>query len=326
MKKISSVIFSTVIAVVVSGNASSNEMTSTGVITSDKSSWAPPSTDKAVAENQAKSSEKYKAFKTISVEVIDKVATLTINHPPINLFDLKLIIEMNSAAGQLAKDDDVNVVVIQSADPKFFIAHADVNLLLARGRTTPSANEPESFFHAMTEQFRLMPKATIGKLDGIARGGGLELLAALDMRFCSIENTVVGQPEIALGLIPGGGGSSRWPRIMGTARALELNLSGLAFDCTLAERYGMVNRGMPADELDGFVDTLASRIASYSPASVQNIKNIAYDERPIKEVLRTEAKAITASARSKFTLEAMQEFVDNDSQSRANELRAISAE
>ena len=81
MKKLSSVIFSTVIAVVVSGNASSNEMTTTEVITSDKSSWAPPSTDKAVAENQAKSSEKYKAFKAISVEVIDSVATLTINHP-----------------------------------------------------------------------------------------------------------------------------------------------------------------------------------------------------------------------------------------------------
>ena len=126
-------------------------------------------------------------FDAINIELKNRVAWLTINHPPINLFDMQLISEMDAAGAQLAEDDAVGAVVIQSADPDFFIAHADVKLILDIAGQDQQDSDGTSFFHVMTERFRTMPKATIGKINGVARGGGLELLAALDMRFCSLE-------------------------------------------------------------------------------------------------------------------------------------------
>jgi enoyl-CoA hydratase/carnithine racemase len=265
----------------------------------------------------------YEDFKSISIEFRDRVAWLTINNPPVNMFDLTLVGEMYKAGGMLAQDDDVSVVVLQSADPDFFIAHADLNLLIAKSETEPSDEDANSFFHGMTEIYRLMPKVTIGKLDGIARGGGLEILAACDMRFCSIENTTVGQPEIILGIIPGGGGSTRWPRMIGTGRALELLLNGTDLDGPIAERYGMVNRALPAAELDEFVDKMALRIASYSTFSIAALKELAYDEAPLADVMRKEAVAVSNASRTDIAKAAMREFLDTDSQSRANELKPI---
>ena len=265
----------------------------------------------------------YDQFTSLNIEVRDRVAWMSINNPPINLFDLTLIGEVLAAGGQLAEDDNVSVVVMQSADPEIFIAHADVNLLLEINESEPSPGDVNSLFHAMTELYRLMPKLTIGKLDGIARGGGLEILAALDMRFCSIENTVIGQPEILAGLVPGGGGSSRWPRIIGTARALEINMSGVDIDGPMAERYGMFNRAIPAAELSDYVDRLALHIASHSPTSIRLLKEIAYDQRPIEDVLQGESIALSTVARLDSTKATLTYFLANNGQSRENVLSPI---
>jgi len=248
----------------------------------------------------------YSDLTAINIEIDNHVAWLTINHPPINLFDITLMSEMNTVGERLAADDDVRVVVLQSADPDFFIAHADVKLIQNIADTDPIDDPDSSFFHAMTERFRVMPKPTIGKINGIARGGGLELLAALDMRFCSLENTVLGQPEITVGIIPGGGGSSRWPRLIGYARAMELMLGGADIDAKTAEHYGIVNRALPSADLDSFVDALAARIASYPPHAAGRIKHVGQSEGTLEETLYAEHRAFMESARHPSALAAME--------------------
>jgi enoyl-CoA hydratase/carnithine racemase len=162
----------------------------------------------------------YRQYECLRVRV-DGVATVTIDHPPINLFDLALIQEMDRVGRELEADDAVRVAVFQSADPEFFIAHADVALIQTLPTTVPPKATRLGLFHAMVDRFRTMPKATIGKIEGRARGGGSEFLLSLDMRFGAIGRAVLAQPEVALGIIPGGSGTQRLPRLVGRARALE---------------------------------------------------------------------------------------------------------
>lgn len=262
----------------------------------------------------------YGDFSTLRVEVLDRVAWLTIDHPPINLFDMALIGEMTEVGTRLAADAEVGAVVLQSADPDFFIAHADVMLIQTITDSDPADDPPSSFFHAMTEQFRLMPKPTIGKIAGIARGGGLELLAALDMRFCSLERTTLSQPEVTVGIIPGGGGSTRWPRLIGHGRAMELMIGGNDFDGATAERFGMVNRAMPLSELDIFVENFAKRVASFPPHAVALIKKVSLHQDRLQETLDFEHRAFMESARHPEAVVAMQIFMENGGQTRAAEL------
>ena len=259
-------------------------------------------------------------FSALRIEVVERVAWLTIDHPPINLFDGTLMSEMDRAGQWLAGEEDVHVVVIQSADADFFIAHADVELIQAAAEADPADDPPSSFFHAMTERFRAMPKPVIGKIDGIARGGGLELLAALDMRFCSLENTTLAQPEITLGIAPGGGGPSRWPRLIGTARAMELMLSGADIDGATAERYGMVNRALPRAELNGFVRALATRIAAFPPHAAGLIKAIGQHEGDLDDRLAAETDAFFTSARHPAARRAMRAFMERGGQTRDAEM------
>jgi enoyl-CoA hydratase/carnithine racemase len=160
----------------------------------------------------------YQQYECLTVRVDGGVATVTIDHPPINLFDLALIQEMDRVGRELEADDAVRVAVFQSADPEFFIAHADVALIQTLPTTVPPKPTRLGLFHAMVDRFRTMPKATIGKVEGRARGGGSEFLLSLDMRFGAIGRAVLAQPEVALGIIPGGSGTQRLPRLIGRAR------------------------------------------------------------------------------------------------------------
>jgi enoyl-CoA hydratase/carnithine racemase len=248
----------------------------------------------------------------LAVEIADRVAWVTINHPPLNLLDGKLGQALATVARDLAEDPQVGAVVVQSADPDFFVAHGDVNSILAMADGW-SDSAP---FQAILDQFRQMPKPTIGKIDGIARGGGLELLAALDMRFCSLENTRLAQPEVPLGIIPGAGGSSRWRRHIGYARALELILSGTDIDGATAEKYGMVNRAMPAAQLDGFVDGLARRIAGFPPQAVALAKRVLRHHGPLADALALEADSYGRAAQEPSAHAAMRRFMAMGGQTR----------
>jgi enoyl-CoA hydratase/carnithine racemase len=206
-------------------------------------------------------------YECLRVRVDDGVATVTIDHPPINLFDVALMRDVDAASRALADDPAVRVVVLESANPDFFIAHADVALI--ERLPAPDTRPTEiGFFHAMVERFRTMPKATIAKVAGIARGGGSELVLSCDMRFGALGRTVLAQPEVALGILPGGGGTQRLPRLVGRARALEIVLGCDDVPADLAERWGYLNRALPPAELDPFVDRLARRIASFPPEAV----------------------------------------------------------
>ena len=166
----------------------------------------------------------YDGYQRIRISLADGICRATIDNPPINLLDVNLILELGRFAGQVASDEDVRVVVVDSADPDFFIAHADITLIQALPRDDTSLHDELTPFHAMLEAFRTMPKATIAVIEGIARGGGSELAMAFDMRFAALGKALLGQPEVALGIIPGGGGTQRLPRLVGRARALEVVL------------------------------------------------------------------------------------------------------
>jgi enoyl-CoA hydratase/carnithine racemase len=128
--------------------------------------------------------------------------------------------------------------------------------------------EPElGFFHAMVDRFRTMPVATIAVIEGIARGGGCELVSSFDLRVATRGRAVFGQPEALVGIIPGGSGTQRLPRLVGRPRALEIVLGGADLDAETADRWGLVNRALPPEQVWPFVDSLAARIASL-PATV----------------------------------------------------------
>ncbi|MFJ2755503.1 enoyl-CoA hydratase/isomerase family protein [Nocardioides sp. NPDC087217] len=214
----------------------------------------------------------------------DGVATVTLDNPPLNLIDGVLLPSLRGFVHRVRKDTSVRVVVFDSADPEFFSAHGDMGYLTdpdalsAATRAAIAAAEdapvPDgmNILQVMSEEVRTLPQVTIGKLAGFARGAGNEFLMYLDMRFAAIGRSGQSQTEALLGILPGGGGTVNLTRLAGRARALELLLGGELVDAELAERYGLVNRALPADELDGFVDELGGRIARLRPEVIAAIK------------------------------------------------------
>lgn len=179
------------------------------------------------------------SFRTLRLEASEGVARVTIDHPPVNLLDALLLEDLDRLSHTLATEPGVRVVVFDSADPEFFIAHADVHGLLGRGDPQAKRRERLSRFAEMTERYRTMDKVTIAVLEGRTRGGGSEFVLALDMRFAARETAIFSQPEVALGIPPGGGATQRLPGLTGRSRALEIILGCEDFDAELAERLRM---------------------------------------------------------------------------------------
>ena len=208
----------------------------------------------------------------LRVDVDGGVAFVTLDHPPVNLFDAVLIGSLGNLAGELADDAEVGAVVVRSADPEFFIAHADLGLIQALPRDRTNRPQQLEFIHVFMERWRTLPQVTIAQLEGRARGGGSEFALSLDLRFGAIGRAILGQPEVAVGILPGGSGTQRLPLLMGRSRALEVVLGCDDFDAELAERYGWINRALPPDEIGPFVDRLARRIAAFPRQAVQLAK------------------------------------------------------
>jgi enoyl-CoA hydratase/carnithine racemase len=198
----------------------------------------------------------------------------TIDAPPVNVMTLPLYQELMAFAAEVAADDSVLAVVLQSADPDFFIAHFDVEVLLRSPMGRPAERSTElNAFHQMCQAFRTMPKATICKVAGRVGGGGSELASSCDMRFGLLGKTIMNQMEVPIGILPGGTGTQRLPRMVGRGRAMEIILGGVDLDAATAERWGWLNRAFAtATELDSYVDGLARRIASFPAPAVRNAK------------------------------------------------------
>ena len=264
------------------------------------------------------------SYSALSVTLKEGVATVTINHPPINLFDLTLIGELDQAGQSLEQNPEVKVVVLESANPEFFIAHADVTEIQQLPPPGGPGTEVLAAFHQVVDRFRTMPKATIAKIEGRCRGGGSELALACDMRFAAIGKAILSQPEVGLGIIPGGGGSTRLPRLVGRARGLEIILGCADFDAELAERYGYINRALPADEIGAFVDDLASQIASFPAETIAIAKEVVTNnDSGIEDALASERESFLRSAHTDSAKQRMAAALSLGLQTEAVEMGEI---
>lgn len=185
--------------------------------------------------------------------------------PPMNLIGPELVRDLVALIRQAEADDTVQVLVFKSADPDHFISHVDVTRIAEyRGYAAELVGEPSLallFRHLSASRL-----VTIAQIEGRVRGAGSEFVLALDMPFAARESAIFGQFEPAFGALPGGGAAQHLVRLMGRGRALEVMLSAEDYDAELAERYGWINRALPAAELDAFVSALAQRIASFPAA------------------------------------------------------------
>ena len=204
-------------------------------------------------------------FTKLRVEKSQGVASITIDNAPVNVLDVPLMSEMRQVLLSLRDDRDTRVIVFQSADPEFFIAHVDMALIDEPDAFDELARDaPEGLnpFQAFGELLREQPQVTIVKLAGLARGGGAEFVAAADMSFAAKGSAGLAQCEALMGITPGGGATQYLSSRMTRGRALEIILGGDLIDASTAERYGWINRALPDAELDGFVDRLARNIAN----------------------------------------------------------------
>jgi enoyl-CoA hydratase/carnithine racemase len=216
---------------------------------------------------------------------------VTLNNPPINLYDQQLVEHLQALTEQLENDDEVNIVVFDSADPDYFIAHIDltgIDKFSLEPGPTGLAPWPDLVSRWQSASF-----VTVGLLRGRARGVGSEFLQALDIRFASREKAVLSQIEVGTGVIPGGGGLERLPLLIGRARALEVIIGADDFDADTAALYGWVNRAIPDVEIEGFVERFAMRVASFDHKLIAAVKDIVNHrvERPTNEqIIATQNK------------------------------------
>lgn len=263
-------------------------------------------------------------FEHISTRFDQGVLFATLSCPPINVMTLPFYEELVAFTAEVEADAEVRVLVLESADADFFIAHFDVEVLLAIDVSEPAERSEElNPFHQMCERLRTMPKATIAKIAGRVGGGGSELVSSCDMRFGALETTRISQMEVAVGILPGGTGTQRLPRLVGPGRALEIILGCDDLDAATAERWGYLNRALPAFELGRFVDALAYRIAGFPAEALalakQSVNNAM--ELPLREGLVEEAYLFQQTLRTAPAQRRMKRFLEIGGQTREGELR-----
>ena len=199
---------------------------------------------------------------------------VTFDHPPLNIFGPETIPQLNEIITALETDEQVKVVVFDSAVDGFFLTHYD--FLASPEETTSLPPGPTGLAQLPDLLVRLSraPVVSIVSVRGRATGVGSELALASDMRFASREKAIFSQFEVGVGLVPGGGPMARLPRLIGRGRALEVLLGADDIPGDLAELYGYVNRALPDAELDAFVDALATRISSFDKQTIADTKRL----------------------------------------------------
>jgi enoyl-CoA hydratase/carnithine racemase len=211
-------------------------------------------------------------FETLKVRKESAVLFADIAAPPMNLLGPALVRDLVSLMRQAEADSDLKVLVFRSADPDYFIPHVDVTRI-QQYREQAAKLTGEASIALMFRYLSASHLVTIAQIEGRVRAAGSEFVLACDMRFAARESAIFAQPESAFGVVPGGGGVQHLARLMGRARALEVMLSARDYDAELAERYGWINRALPAKELGEFVKSLAHRIAKFPAGSLAAVKN-----------------------------------------------------
>ncbi|QIG93437.1 enoyl-CoA hydratase/isomerase family protein [Bradyrhizobium sp. 6(2017)] len=199
---------------------------------------------------------------------------VTFDLPPLNIFGPIEIPKLETIIKSIETDERVKVVVFDSAIEGFFLTHYDFLAKLEETTSLPLGATGLQPLPDMLARLSRAPVVSIASIRGRATGVGSELALASDLRFASREKAILSQWEVGAGLVPGGGPMARLPRLMGRGRALEVLLGADDIDGDLAQLYGYVNRSLPDSELDGFVDALAMRIASFDKQAIADTKRL----------------------------------------------------
>lgn len=216
-------------------------------------------------------------YQMLHFNIKNGVVNITLDNAPVNTLSGKLIKELKQLLHDLSTDKNVKVIIFDSINPDFFIAHVDIHILEEQAileELGKAAPEGLNIFQAVGEMLREQPQITIVKLKGIARGGGAEFVAAADMSFASLEKGKLSQCEALMGIIPGGGATQYLSSKMTRGRALEVILGADLFDAATAESYGWINRAIPDAEIDTFVDRLAQNMANLPEGVIETTKKV----------------------------------------------------
>jgi enoyl-CoA hydratase/carnithine racemase len=207
-------------------------------------------------------------FEKLNVTREGAVLFAAINAPPMNLEGPELVRDLVSLIQRAEADDTVQVIVFKSADPDYFISHVDVTRIKENREAAAQLDGNPSIGQVLSH-LSASRLVTIAQIEGRVRGVGSEFVLACDMRFAARESAIFGQFEPAFGVIPGAGAAQHLTRLMGRGRALEVMLSADDYNAEIAERYGWINRALPASELSDFVRSLALRVASFPPPAMR---------------------------------------------------------
>jgi enoyl-CoA hydratase/carnithine racemase len=241
------------------------------------------------------------------------VAVVTIDHPPVNALSAPLLEELEAEVDRLDEDDAVHAILLVGAGERAFVAGADISEFPSLREATAEAQESGSARGIQKLGHRMDAARTpfVAAIHGFCLGGGLEVAMCCDVRIAS-EDAQLGQPEIKLGLIPGGGGTQRLPRLVGMGRALLLNLTGDFIDAQTAYEWGLVEKVVPREELRGTALGIARTIAARSPVSVGILRELARTTRdlPLEEGLRREADGFRRCLESEDGAEGVAAFLE----------------
>ena len=246
----------------------------------------------------------------VSSERRDAVALVTIDNPPLNALSAALLDELEAEIQALDADDGVRAIVLRGAGEKAFVAGADIKEFPALRDSAPEGGSARGI-QRVGHRMDAARTPFVAAIRGYCLGGGLELAMCCDVRICS-DDATLGQPEIKLGLIPGGGGTQRLPRLVGHGRAMFLNLTGDFVDADTAYAWGLVEKVVPSAEVDDAALAVAGRIAGQSPHAVAVLRELARTTRdlPLEEGLRREADGFARCLRSEDGAEGVAAFIE----------------
>jgi len=247
----------------------------------------------------------------VSVEQDAAVAVVTIDHPPVNALSAPLLEELESELERLDADDGVRAIVLKGAGERAFVAGADISEFPSLREEVSQEGGSARGIQKLGARMDAARKPFVAAIHGFCLGGGLELAMCCDIRVAA-EDAQLGQPEIKLGLIPGGGGTQRLPRLVGLGRAMLLNLTGDFIDARTAYEWGLVEKVVPREELLDTALGIARTIAARSPVSVAVLRELARTTRdlPLEEGLRREADGFRRCLASEDGAEGVAAFLE----------------
>ena len=247
----------------------------------------------------------------VTTEHEGAVALVTIDNPPMNALSAALLEELEAEVDRLDGDDGTRAIVLCGAGERAFVAGADIKEFPALREAGGGEGGAARGLHSLGHRMDAAHTPFVAAIKGFCLGGGLELAMCCDVRICA-DDAQLGQPEIKLGLIPGGGGTQRLPRLVGAGRANLLNLSGDFIDARTAYDWGLVERVVPREELLGTATSVAGGFAARSPHAVAVIRELARTTRDLslEEGLRREAEGFRRCLLSEDGREGVAAFVE----------------